>query len=128
MCSLDTYLYFPSVSSVDQVKNEKAIGILTQKKHFGELPSNHDKSFIYKRTVEGLRREHVDVQFKEVTSKNIPRAIADMVSKYISAFAKGGCIYFGIEDKQALVVGVDLSNTDEEDIGNFQLRAKKTKL
>ncbi|XP_052088263.1 uncharacterized protein LOC127725374 [Mytilus californianus] len=120
LCSLDTHLYFPSVSSVDQVKNEKAFEIITQDKHFGELSFDHDKTFVLNRTVKGLRREDVDIQFKEITGKNIPRTLVDMASKYISAFAnhKGGSIYFGIEDKHALVVGVDISNTDESTIAN----------
>lgn len=120
LCSLDTHLYFPAVSSVDQVKNEKAIEILTQNKHFGELPFSHDNKFVLNQTVKDLRREDVDVQFKAITGKNIPRTLVDMASKYISAFAnhKGGSIYFGIEDKHASVVGVDISNTDESTIAN----------
>lgn len=113
--SLKNYLYIPTASSVYESQYEKAVSILRQTGDSEKLPKPVEKgSYKICEIVTNLRQENVDVQFKTLnTEKNIGKNMADH-SKYISAFANkdGGCIYFGIEDKDGRVVGVNSEQRD----------------
>ncbi|CAC5424538.1 unnamed protein product [Mytilus coruscus] len=65
--------------------------------------------------------ENDQIQFKEISSKNVPGTFSSMINKYISAFSnhKGGRIFFGIEDKKFKVVGVELTEEDKKSITNL---------
>lgn len=118
LCTLDIYLYFPSVSSADQAKYTKAVDIISQEGPPGPLPTIPNRTYKLDHEVVGLRNENIDTQFKQITGKDVPNTLANMCSHYISAFGnyKGGVVYYGIEDKNGKVVGVDLSNCTQENI------------
>lgn len=106
------YLYYPSVSAVDQVQYAKAVELLSQEGPSEPLPTIENRTYKLNHVVEGLRTENECTQFKQITGKNIPNTAANMCSRYISAFGnyKGGVIYYGIKDETREVVGVDISN------------------
>lgn len=114
--SIKNYLYIPTESSVYESPFEKAVCILRQTGDSEKLPKPVKKgSYKICDIVINLRQENVNVQFKTLnTEKNIGKNIADHF-KYISAFANkdGGCLYFGIDDNNGRVVGV---NSEKRDI------------
>ncbi|XP_076079735.1 uncharacterized protein LOC143049857 [Mytilus galloprovincialis] len=118
LCTLDMYLYFPSVSAADPAKYTKAVEILRQEGPTGPLPTIQNRTYKLNHVVEGLRNENIDTQFKQITGDKVPNTIANMCSHYISAFGnhKGGVVYYGIEDKKGIVIGIDLSNCTHDEI------------
>lgn len=121
LCTLDMYLYFPSVSAADPAKYTKAVEILRQEGPTGPLPTIQNRTYKLNHVVEGLRNENIDTQFKQITGDKVPNTIANMCSHYISAFGnhKGGVVYYGIEDKKGIVIGIDLSNCTHDEIGKY---------
>lgn len=118
--SIRNYLYIPTASSIYESPFEKAVDILRQNGDPEKLPKPPEEgSYKICEIVKNLRQENVDVQFKTInTEKNIAKNMADHC-RYISAFANkdGGCLYFGIEDNDGRVVGVNTEKKNE--IGLF---------
>ncbi|VDI34115.1 Hypothetical predicted protein, partial [Mytilus galloprovincialis] len=117
--SVDTYLYFPRNTDIVEAKYAQAIDILLIRDKSGslsELPAV-EGDFDCDQTHLTLS-ENDQIQFKEITSKNIPGTFSSMINRYISAFSnhKGGRIIFGIEDKKFKVVGVELTEEDKQSI------------
>lgn len=117
--SVDTYLYFPRNTDIVEAKYEQAIDILRISDKSGSLTELQavEGDFECDKTHSTLS-ENDQIQFKEITSKNIPGTFSSMINKYISAFSnhKGGRIIFGIEDKKFKVVGVELTEEDKKSI------------
>ncbi|OPL33514.1 hypothetical protein AM593_02344, partial [Mytilus galloprovincialis] len=114
-CTIDMHLFFPSVSSADPAKYKKVVEILRQDGVPGSLPTIPNRTYKLNHKVKDLRNENTDKQFKQITGKDVSNTLANMCSHYISAFGnhKGGVVYYGIEDKKGIVVGIDLSNCTE---------------
>ncbi len=62
--------------------------------------------------------EDGSIEFKEVTSQNPARTIADTAENYAVAFlnAQGGSIFWGIRDKDRCTVGVSLDSESRDQI------------
>ncbi|XP_063404207.1 uncharacterized protein LOC134687680 [Mytilus trossulus] len=104
--------------SADPAKYTKTVEILRQEGPLGPLPTIQNRTYKLNHVVEGLRNENIDTQFKQITGDNVPNKLANMCSHYISAFGnyKGGVVYYGIEDKKGIVIGIDLSNCTHDEI------------
>ncbi|CAC5399715.1 unnamed protein product [Mytilus coruscus] len=117
LCSLDTYLYYPSVSAVEQVAYTEAIDILNKPRQINKAEEMKMRSYRMFDTLDDFRNENVNLQFKSITGDSVSTTLSNMCLEYISAFCnhKGGLILFGIEDKEGKVVGVTIhSKTDIE--------------
>lgn len=119
LITLNTHLYYPTVTWKYKVVYNNAVGILGRKEPPGELPVIKHQIYKLNHTVDGLRNENVDIQFKRIRKGNIPAGIAELCPSYLSAFGNhnGGVIYFGIEDDNGSVEGVDLSSCSHGEIG-----------
>lgn len=65
-----------------------------------------------------ISEENLEYEFKEVKGSNPARSIRDVVDQYAVAFLnrEGGSIYWGIQNSDRVVVGVNLSYAERDEI------------
>lgn len=122
ICTIELYLYLPRVTDVLVVELTEVPSLLnnTDCSHSVHEFFQIIEPFEYGKVHPDAKEESDQVQFKEIKAKesDIPGKFSNMVNKYISAFCnhKGGRIFFGIEDKRSVVVGVPLTRDDKDSI------------
>ncbi|CAC5424534.1 unnamed protein product [Mytilus coruscus] len=123
LCSLYTHLYFPSVSSIDQVWSQDAIDILNQCGPPTKLKKFEERTYRMFESLQDLRNENDDLQFKAINNNDVPTKLAEICLDYISALCnfKGGLILIGIDDGDGKVVGTTVAS--QKDIGKYGFTA-----
>lgn len=119
LCSIETKLYYPSVSAVEQVAYTEAIDILNKPKQINKAEGLKIRSYRMFESLDDIRNENDNLQFKAIPGDSVSTTLSNLCLNYISAFCnhRGGLILFGIEDKEGKVVGVTMN--DKTDIGKI---------
>lgn len=123
LCSVNTHLYFPSVSSIEQVWSQDAMDILNKCGPPTQLKKFEERTYHMFESLQDLRNENDNLQFKAINRNDVPIKLAEICLAYIAAFCnlEGGLILFGIDDDDGKVVGVTVA--DQKYIGKYGFTA-----